>query len=457
MKKQNLIFYYRKCPPRILFVPLLFYNGDAMNDMYRYLSSYLSEEEIEGLRSEMESGRPPHKGFVANLGRVKKEDLFAAFPSLKEDEGDPVLFRYDPLKDSPGRTVFHEGGAFYILDPSAAEATHVFKTIDEPHLVLDLCAAPGGKTISYALRNPKSLIVANDISKPRAETLSKNVERMGLANTVVTSLDPHVFAERFSASFDRIILDAPCSGTGMFRKEEKMKDDWSVEKTEALLPIQKDLLNLAYSLLKEGGELLYITCSFLKEEDEDQVASFLKEHPDMKTVRPEPFKDSYREGKLKDSVHLFPNLFEGEGHFFALLRKDGERAETVFPKGKDPFDEKLGLYKIPYNGDTYALPYDMRDLMNLRPLRLGLKCTDSYEYAKIQEDHALSHYLKGDIELTLEQAEAYFRGEELNLGAALKDGTHVVSYRGVSLGFVLKKGRRVRNVLPKGLRKNLIG
>lgn len=421
--------------------------------MYSYLASYLSQEEIADLKSEMDKS-VPDKGFILNNQKATPELIKDEFPSAVEDPANKGLFRYDPLSDHPGKNLLHEGGAYYILDPSAAEAISVLGT-GRQDFVLDMCAAPGGKTIAFALNNPKSLIIANDISPLRAQELSKNVERLGLSNVIVTSYDPKVLLQKFPRQFSLVILDAPCSGTGMFRKEEKMKEDWSIEKTASLLSIQKSLLSEAYAFLKEGGELMYLTCSFLSQEDEDQISGFLSAHSDMKT-EDIIMKKEYREGKVKNTVHLLPSLFKGEGHFFALLKKEGT-LDTSFPPlfSKAKYDENLKLYTFSYRGEEYGLNYVNADLISLYALRFGLKITNSVKYAKSPYDHALSHYPHeaSKVEMSLKEGLGYLAGEEIKAASSLKDGLYIMSYKGVGLGFGLKKGPRIHNLLPKGLRK----
>jgi 16S rRNA C967 or C1407 C5-methylase (RsmB/RsmF family)/NOL1/NOP2/fmu family ribosome biogenesis protein len=420
-------------------------------DMYSYLQSYLPEGFISSLRAEMEKSTP-NKGFVLNRAKCSEETLKEDVPSCEKDKRLENLFRYSQDECTPGREVLHSAGAYYILDPSAYEAiSHL--GFAKREIVLDMCAAPGGKTISYALNNPDSIIIANDISSQRAQELSSNVERMGLANVIVTSFDPSYFLINYQGFFTKIILDAPCSGTGMFRKEEKMKDDWDYEKTLHLLPIQDNLLSIAYKLLKKGGELIYITCSFLKEEDEDRISAFLLSHPDMKTEDVK-MEEGYYEGTVKNTVHLFPNVFKGEGHFFALLKKDGME-ETEWPLyRKAVLDERLGLYTFSYNKETYGLKYPLQPLLSLPSLRMGVKLTDSFEYSKIKEDHALSHYLPSSSSLPLSKEDSYryLRGEELKSKSEIKDGTVIFSYKGINLGFGKKKGDRIHNCYPKGLR-----
>ena len=425
-----------------------------MKEMYSYLSSYLSQEEISSLKEEM--NKPySYKGLAVNINRLPLELVKKEYEELESDDIDPIRLTYLENTIYPSKNIYHEGGGYYILDPSSLEAS-LQLGINNKKLVLDLCAAPGGKTIAYAIRNKDSLIIANDISYKRALELSKNVERLGLPNVIVTSLDPKVFLKYFENSFDQIILDAPCSGSGMFRKEKKMEEDWSIEKVNSLLPIQDSLLETSYKLLKKGGELLYITCSFLKEEDEDRIENLINNHIDINVVSPRIFRNEYKEGSIHNCIHLLPSLFKGEGHFFTLLRKDGEITDNMDNLTKYKFDNKLNLYIVNYQNEEYGINYFSPLFLKLNPLRIGIKLTNHSEYSKINEDHSLSHYSSfNKLEVSKEDAILYLSGNELKGYDSYNNGTYVISYNSLGLGYGVKKGDRIKNIYPKGLRKNL--
>lgn len=425
-----------------------------MKEMYSYLSSYLSQEEISSLKEEM--NKPySYKGLAVNINRLPLELVKKEYEELESDDIDPIRLTYLDNTIYPSKNIYHEGGGYYILDPSSLEAS-LQLGINNKKLVLDLCAAPGGKTIAYAIRNKDSLIIANDISYKRALELSKNVERLGLPNVIVTSLDPKVFLKYFENSFDQIILDAPCSGSGMFRKEKKMEEDWSIEKVNSLLPIQDNLLETSYKLLKKGGELLYITCSFLKEEDEDRIENLINNHIDINVVSPRITRNEYKEGSIHNCIHLLPSLFKGEGHFFTLLRKDGEITDNMDNLTKSKFDNKLNLYIVNYQNEEYGINYFSPLFLKLNPLRIGIKLTNHSEYSKINEDHSLSHYSSfNKLEVSKEDAILYLSGNELKGYDSYNNGTYIISYNSLGLGYGVKKGDRIKNIYPKGLRKNL--
>ena len=423
-----------------------------MEDMYKLLESYLNEDQIKDLKEEM-SKDFSNKGLILNTLRCPRENLDEFI--LTQDTDDKNLYLYKNDETKPGKNILHEAGAYYILDPSAVIIRENLVAEDK-EFVIDLCAAPGGKTISYALKNPHSVIIANDFSLKRCEELSKNVERMGLANVIVTNYEPKEFLKNFSNYFDKVILDTPCSGTGMFRKEKKVLEDWSKEKVDNLLPLQDSLLEVAYGLLKEGGYLSYSTCSFLKEEDEDRLSVLLNNHDDLEIIELK-HQDGFLEGTIKNTLHLLPSLYKkGEGHFISILRKKGDRVPNEF-KLEGKFDETLNLYTFKYKNEIYGLPYLDKRLLKLDSLRFGVKITNSTKYSKCEYDHALSHYLssKDSLDLTEQEALSYLEGNEVSVHTSHKDGLITVSYKNVNLGFgKLVKGR-IKNYYPKGLRKRI--
>ncbi|MBB6674340.1 RsmB/NOP family class I SAM-dependent RNA methyltransferase [Cohnella nanjingensis] len=217
----------------------------------------------------------------------------------------------------PGKHPYHAAGLIYIQEPSAMIAAELL----DPRpgdLVLDLAAAPGGKTTQLAGKmNGRGLLVANEIHPARARILSENVERMGIANAVVVSAAPGQLAERWPQAFDRIMLDAPCSGEGMFRKDPEAIVEWSPDAVETCAARQRDILPDAAAMLKPGGRLVYSTCTFNRAENEETIAWFLRGHPDF---------------ALLAEHRMWPHRGEGEGHYAAVLeRQASATAETERP------------------------------------------------------------------------------------------------------------------------------
>ena len=246
----------------------------------------------------------------------------------------------------PGRHPYHEAGLYYIQEASAMIPAALCPPRPGER-VLDLCAAPGGKAtqLAGALRG-QGLLVANEIHPGRAAVLSGNIERMGIPNALVLNMEPQALAERFPGFFDRIVVDAPCSGEGMFRKEPQAVQMWSPENIALCAARQAEILRAAARMLAPGGTIVYSTCTFAPEEDEGSVLTFLREHPDFDTVmtdasailacladgrldagRPDwvPGGTEYA-GSLRRAVRLFPHHADGEGHFAVLLRRRADAA-----------------------------------------------------------------------------------------------------------------------------------
>ncbi|MBD2872812.1 RsmB/NOP family class I SAM-dependent RNA methyltransferase [Paenibacillus arenilitoris] len=247
--------------------------------------------------------------------------------------------------DRPGKHPHYHAGLYYIQEPSAMAPAELLD-VKPGHRVLDLCAAPGGKSTQLAAKlQGKGVLVANDNARERTKALAKNIELAGVRNAVVLNEEPASLAPVFAEWFDRILVDAPCSGEGMFRKDESMIADWEKHSVERCSAMQRDIMRHAAAMLAPGGLLVYSTCTFSPEENEQQIADFLAEHPDF-SVLPIPCRYGWAPGRadlvdkpsnldeerlrgIEGTVRLWPHRIEGEGHFAALLRRGGEadRAE----------------------------------------------------------------------------------------------------------------------------------
>ena len=237
----------------------------------------------------------------------------------------------------PGRHPFHEAGAYYIQEPSAMSVAEALAPRPGER-ILDLCAAPGGKSTHLAGKmGGKGLLVCNEIHPARAKILSQNIERLGVGNAVVTNMDPFQLAPAFPEFFDGIVVDAPCSGEGMFRKDENARNEWSPDHVKQCAGLQDGILDCAAKMLKDGGRIAYSTCTFSPEENEQSVARFLSRHPEFSVIRPaiaEYFSAGHPEWadgnpELEKTVRIWPHLADGEGHFLALLVKGESSGDTV--------------------------------------------------------------------------------------------------------------------------------
>ena len=330
--------------------------------------------------------------------------------------------------------------------------------------VCDLCAAPGGKTTQIAGRMMgEGFLLCNEWSPKRAKILSQNIERMGVANALVTNEDTAVLAKRFAGQFDKVLIDAPCSGEGMFRKEEAAVTDWSVETVQMCARRQAEILHNGARLVRPGGRLVYSTCTFAPEEDEMAVAAFLESHPDFE---PEVTETPWFVPVENGGHRMWPHKLLGEGHFAAVLRKKGEE-EAEFaptegcklPKEWVQFAKELQI-ELPAGrgvmfGDTlYWAPEGMPDISRLRVLRAGLEL-GTVKKNRFEPAHALALWLKTCANVQNYDADGaemakYIHGDVVP--SAVK-GWCLVTAEGYSIGWGKGDGNVLKNHYPKGLRR----
>ncbi|AIE60435.1 RsmF rRNA methyltransferase first C-terminal domain-containing protein [Bacillus methanolicus] len=388
---------------------------------------------------------------------------------------------YDPEFDQPGKHPFHAAGLYYIQEPSAM---FVAEQLDPKgtEKVLDLCAAPGGKTTQLAgLMNNEGLLLANEIHPKRAKALSENIERLGITNTVVTNETPEKLAERFPGYFDKILVDAPCSGEGMFRKDEEAIKFWSEKHVEACALQQRYILDSAYKMLKEGGILVYSTCTFSPEENEQTIEQFIENYTDMELmdIQKPPCVDNgnpawsiSKNSELTKTARLWPHHLKGEGHFVAKLRKNGtgnpgsvKPALSNVTKNQvtDYFKfVKESLSRIPFknlflfNQKLYSLPEDCFDLTGLKVLRAGLHLGE-LKKNRFEPNHSLALALKKEeavhtFSLTTENDSwlRYLKGETFSSEG--DRGWMLVTIDGFPLGWGKEAKGTLKNFYPKGLR-----
>ena len=422
-----------------------------MKDIFKsHLKKYLSIETINNLVESFSKTRL--HGLLRNENKISHEKLLKYFPNLTKH---PLInngYIYDPNLISPGKHWLFDAGCYYLQDLSAMLVASLLP-IDQDDIVLDMCAAPGGKTIQTSLKlNKSGFILANDISKKRANVLISNIERMGLGNVIVTNENALKICEKYPNTFTKILLDAPCSGSGMFRKDDRMIEDWHLNKVISAAKLQKELIVAAYDALAPGGLLLYSTCSFSYEENEEVIFE-LKKKRDIILVNIANDPSFYRDNKLKEAIHLFPHLYEGDGHFICLIKKPGELKTATIPKKKlcllkynefrlYKFEDQTGIYGI-------NIPFDTKDLF---VLRYGVKLFDKQRKQTIPHHH-LTHFLDAtnSISLNEEELNVYLSGNVIKKDN-IKDGFHIVSYDGINLGLIKASRRMLKNHYPKGLR-----
>lgn len=396
----------------------------------------------------------PLKGASFDERKISFDSLKEAFPEAKYEEKGFFSYSYGTLVSN---NPLYCAGAFYPLDGSSFAVSRnlafYLKDKKDPK-VLDLCAAPGGKSIALNNLISKGLLVMNDISFKRAEIMRVNAERIGVENCVITSVEPAKFLDQFIGFFDAVILDAPCSGSGMGRKKEKMEEDWSREKVERLLPIQKSLIQIAYKLLKKGGILSYSTCSYAKEEDEDIVKSLLSSTKASLIDIPD---DGSLIGFDGIGRRYIPGFYKGEGQFDCLIKKEeGEKPNPLeFPSFAKREEKFPSFFSVSYAGKKHLFKIFDQRLLAYKPLKIGFALEDKSEHAKCPWDWDLCHCKEGFplVELKEDEAFKFIRGEDLRIKNYPGEGEiFVATYKNMPLAFAKGIKGRVRNYLPKGLR-----
>ncbi len=427
-------------------------------DFRTNLITHLKENEADSLIESIEKGKVTHC-LLLNTKKMSDEEFVSRYPHVRKHKFVEHAYYYDKEEYEFGKDLLYDDGVFSIEDASAMMVVHFLKP-EEDDIVLDICAAPGGKSIGASLAmNDNGVIVSNDISYPRAKAMSQNVERMGRGNIIVTSND-FVFSHvHFANTFDKIIVDAPCSGSAMMRKNKLAKTDWKYEKVRSNARKQLELLELAYSMLKEGGTIAYSTCSFSFEEDENTILSFKSSHPEIELINI-PDDDSFvRTPELPEAVRLHPNHFEGEGQFVCLFKKPGVLIKTkkqiVTNTRYKSFIEQYNLQdrsNEEMRNKFYSLSQHF-DVSHLNILRYGVKL---FEMRSIYiPDHHLTHFLSPSysVPINYEETKAYIHGDTFILDKP--DNFYIVSFDKQNLGYVKVTQGVAKNHYPKGLRRNL--
>ncbi len=409
---------------------------------------------------------PVARGLRVQRAKVADWDAIAPY-ALAPIPWSPASYYYDEGME-PGKHVLHDVGAYYIQEPSAMAVAAALEARPGER-VLDLCAAPGGKTCAIADdMQGQGLLVANEIVPSRAATLARNVERMGIGHCLVLNESPATLAARWRGTFDRIVVDAPCSGEGMFRKTPAARAEWSVDNVEMCARRQYEILSSAQRLLRPGGVLVYSTCTFSPQENEYLIARFLAAYPEFE---PSALPAAVPGARDADAYmqRLYPHRLRGEGHFIARLRKRGDGASQIDAAACAPSkrdlqtwnafaDDTLARALCPNEriGDTLCLTPLHPDLRGIRALRTGLHLGRVVK-DRIEPDHALAvRDGHGWFVRTLDLADdvsaafRYLRGETLDCP---HKGWGVATVFGLALGWYKGDGRIAKNHYPKGLRR----
>lgn len=384
--------------------------------------------------------------------------------------------------DSPGKHPYHAAGVYYMQEPSAMVPA-VYLDAQPGERVLDLCAAPGGKsTQTAAAMQGQGLLVCNEIHPARAKILSENIERMGIRCAIVTNESPQTLAGVFVEYFDRIIVDAPCSGEGMFRKNEAACEEWSLENVKLCAERQDGILECAASMLRAGGRIVYSTCTFSPEENEGTISRFIKKHPEFSIAECRRFEgmsagvpewaDEPAEG-LDRTIRLFPHKLHGEGHFAAVLEKQAGMANGYCAGGleKGIKEKEVSEYTdfarqylksglsgilVRFKDQLYLAPEHTPALKGLKVLRPGLHL-GTLKKNRMEPGHALALALTADevvyshdLPGNGEEIRAYLNGQ--TFPADGEKGWYLVSVDGYSCGWGKLTGCMMKNHYPKGLR-----
>ena len=375
---------------------------------------------------------------------------------------EPEGFYYDP-EARPGLHVYHEAGVYYLQEASAMAPVALLDP-QPGEKVCDLCAAPGGKTTQIAGRMlGRGFLLCNEINPKRAKILSRNIERMAVPNALVTNEHPENLAQRFPGFFDRVLVDAPCSGEGMFRKEEAAVTDWSEETVAMCARRQGEILHSAAKLVRPGGILVYSTCTFAPEEDEGAVAAFLAAHPEFS---PKPVEAPWFAPGENGSFRMWPHKLLGEGHFAAVLRKSEGKAEEIpaengekLPKQWETFAKELGITlshgkAVNFGQSLFWAPEELPNIQRLKVLRPGLEL-GTVKKDRFEPAHALALWLKScanvqDYAADSDEIKAYLHGDVV---ASRVKGWCLVRADGYAIGWGKGDGTVLKNHYPKGLRR----
>ena len=367
-----------------------------------------------------------------------------------------------------GSSIFHEAGAYYIQEPSAMSVV----TVLDPkpgEKILDLCAAPGGKSTQAAgLMEGKGLIVCNEPVYSRAQILSRNIERMGICNSLVISYKPEQLVKHFGDFFDKIIVDAPCSGEGMFRRHPESILEWKENSPAVCAERQKDILNSASLMVRRGGVIVYSTCTFNNTENEGVISWFLESHPEFET---DPFVLEGIGAAEKGYLHLYPHEIRGEGHFICRLIRKGISDSLPDCRSEKNKNEKVQIPDLSsvfknIDVDKLLIEQDKILLVNeemrttrinhLRYLRKGLQI--AHAKGKVFEpDHAAVMGMKESkirniVDISQSQARQFIYGEQIICSNKIKGWT-ALRYGHLLIGWGKISEGMIKNHYPKGLRK----
>lgn len=418
----------------------------------------------------------PVKGFRVNTDKISVED-FKKINTLSNDRIPYVENGFYLHTDKIGNHPYHHAGMIYVQEPGAMAPAECVEIQPDWH-ILDMCAAPGGKSTQLKNKLGKSgVLVSNEIIPSRCKILTGNIERLGLRNVITTCSDTGHLSRFFHKNFDLIMVDAPCSGEGMFRKDEEAVNQWSEENVRLCAERQLEILNNAVPLLKDGGYIVYATCTFSLEENEMVVDSFLRKHPEfeLKEVTP-AVRENTCDGVCFDGCEcenirlarrFYPHKSKGEGQFMAVLKS------KIEPSHRKENPKKCKIKENPIVTeflDSVLTNYDKDNVIvsgdKVNYFTLGFPIPDAYfscgvTVGEIRKNYIQPHHqffmamgkdFKRKINLSpdSENLKKYLHGEEIE--ADLPNGWTVVTVNGCTIGGAKVVSGKAKNHYPKGLR-----
>jgi NOL1/NOP2/sun family putative RNA methylase len=435
--------------------------------------------------------QPPLNGLRVNTLKITID----RFKQISPFDLQPISFCQEgfivPEQARAGKHPYHAAGLYYLQEPSAMAVVDLL----DPHPgenVLDLAAAPGGKATHIATRMAnQGLLIANDLHPKRVRELAQNMERFGVRNCCILNETPQRLSEKLEGFFDKVLLDAPCSGEGMFRKSENARQDWSPETVRSCAVRQAGILPPAARMVKPGGRLVYSTCTFNPQENEQVIANFLHENSSFTLEqvvvrnsfspgRPEWVEDKTKLPDLRRAVRIWPHLVQGEGHFIAVMRRNtlGRRIPWKTMPVAKPSAQNMGLFNqfveeglaFSFDRDTlwewgsylYQVPRNLPDMRGLKLIHpgwwLGVMKKGWFEPAHALVMGLAKEYVQRSVEFGAQAAEIglYMRGAPLSVkGVDMKvkgEGWCPVLVDGYPLGWGKISGEVLKNSYPKGLR-----
>lgn len=443
------------------------------------MKKLLSPEDFQAYMDSFEKKNV--RGLRVNTLKISPEEFekISPFALKKIPWTDNGYYYEDDVQ--PAKHPYYYAGLYYIQEPSAMTPAQLLP-VEPGDCVLDVCAAPGGKSTELASKlKGEGVLVSNDISNSRAKALLKNIELMGVKNAYVVSEVPENLVSRFAGYFDKILIDAPCSGEGMFRKEPSMVKSWEEHGVDFFANLQRGIMDSVVKMLKPGGKILYSTCTFSPEEDEGSMKYLLENHPEFKITRPEHVWKEFASGhpewvdgpeELKDCIRLWPHKLEGEGHFISLLSKEGEAGQKSDFSGKKamvmPEDaaEFFSHVKMPLDlsrcvqvkDKLMYLPDATMDMKGYRVLRSGLYLGDlkknrfepSQSLAmalKMEEYDQIVNFKADDV-----QVRKYLKGETLEIEDTSATGLYLICVDGFPLGWAKAIKGKLKNKYHSGWR-----